>query len=95
MKPPKWDDVKLEASIIIAMVQRKGVTLAAGMALGAVLCAEYPQLFDLVKQAVAVVGVAWAVGAIVSVLMSVKNEKEGVADVQAALYTPVPQEPPK
>lgn len=86
--------MKLEVSIIIAMVQRKGVTLAAGMALGAVLCAEYPQVLDLVKQAVAVVGVAGAVGAIVSVLMSVKNEQEGVADVQKALMTPVPQEGP-
>ena len=82
----------MNASIIIAMIQRKGITLAAGMALGAVLCAEYPQLFDLVKQAVAVVGVAGAVGAIVSVLMSVKNEKEGVADVQKALMTPIPKE---
>jgi uncharacterized membrane protein YccC len=90
--------MKLEPSIIIAMVQRKGVTLAAGMALGAVLCAEYPQLYALVKQAVAVVGVAGAVGAIASVLMSVKNEKEGIADVQKALLTPVPcdqQEPRK
>lgn len=85
----------MNASIIIAMIKRKGVTLAAGMALGAVLCVEYPELFDLVKRAVAVVGAAGAVGAIVSVLMSVRNEKEAVADVQKALMTPVPEEPPK
>jgi len=77
--------MKLDPSIIYAMLKRKGVTLASGMALGAVLCVEYPELFELVKQAVAVVGVAGAVGMISSVLMSVKNEQEGVKDVAKAL----------
>ena len=82
--------MKLEPSIIIAMVKRKGITLAAGMALGAVLCAEYPDVFALVQQAVGVIGAAGAVGAIASILMSVKNEQEGVKDVAEALATPPP-----
>lgn len=87
--------MKLDPAIVIAMIKRKGITLTAGMALGAVLCSEYPDLFKLVQQAVAVVGTAGAVGLIFSVVMSVKNEKAGVEEVQKALMTPVPEDPPK
>ena len=85
--------MKIDLATIIALIQRKGITMVSSMALGAVICATQPQILALVQQAVGILGVSATIGIIVSTLMSVKNVQQNKADVQTALMTPVPTLP--
>ena len=81
----------LDAQTIIAMVKRKGVTLAAGMALGAVACVESPDIFALVQKAVVVVGGTGGGALVLSMILSWINER----DKEVARIVALNTEPPK
>lgn len=75
---------------ILAMIKRKGTSMMAGVALGAVMCVLWPQFLDLAQHAVGLIGGAGVAALMSSILMSVKrDEKEEIARV-VAKYTPPP-----
>ena len=88
MNPPI---AKLDPRTVLLMVQRKGLTLAAGMALGAVATVQYPGLFDAVSRTVGAVGGAGGGALVLSMLLSWINESKADADIETALMT----DPPK
>lgn len=83
--------MKLDTQTIVAMAKRKGVTLVAGMAIGAVACVESPEVFALVQQAVLVVGGAGGGALVLSMIMSWINER----DKEVARIVALNTEPPK
>jgi hypothetical protein len=82
--------MKLDYKTILAMIQRKGVTLLAGILIGLVWCAEDPGIRDLVSRAVVVFGGVGGSAVLVSFLMSILNEKDHKEKEEVALMTPPP-----
>jgi hypothetical protein len=82
--------MKLDFKTILAMIQRKGVTLLAGILIGLVWCAEDPAIRDLVSRAVVVFGGAGGSAVLVSILMSLANERAAKEREEVALNTMPP-----
>jgi hypothetical protein len=81
----------LDAKTILDMIKRKGITLVAGMALGAVACVESPDIYAMVQKAVVVVGGTGGGALVLSMILSWLNER----DKEMARIEALNTEPPK
>lgn len=78
--------MKLNTQTVLSMAKRKGLTLVAGIAIGAVLCVIDKDVYDLVSKAVVVVGGAGGGGVVLSIILSLLNESKQADIAEQNLY---------
>ena len=83
--------MKLDLTTIMQMIQRKSVSWFGAAVVGAWSVIAYPDFRAWLEQGMAIVGPVGVGALVASIVMSTKNEIQGVKDVEIALKT----EPPK